>query len=101
MMQAADCGLLCGVLREVTWFFEIGVALTDMVLHPRFVLGGLALKKLDSIESVNVGLYPNAKAEMLHEGSNSCAVAVERIRLPSEGYDRQTAECCASSHRTD
>ncbi len=59
---------LCGVMREVTWYFEIGVILTDAVLlliaiPAWFVLLGLSLKKIDSIESMNVGLYPAAEAE--------------------------------------
>jgi hypothetical protein len=67
---AGLCALnfLCGVMREVTWYFEIGVILTDAALlfvaiPAWFVLLALSLKKVDSIESMNVGLYPNAEAE--------------------------------------
>lgn len=67
---ACLCGtnFFCGVMREASWFFEIGVLLSDALLlfiaFPAwFVLLALALKKVDSIESMNVGLFTNAEAE--------------------------------------
>lgn len=67
---AALCAVnfLCGVMREVAWYFEIGVLLTDAVLllvalPAWFVFLGLALKKLDSIESMNAALFPVAEVE--------------------------------------
>lgn len=59
---------LGGVGREINWFAEIIVILTDailflIILPAWFILLAMALKKVDSIESMNHGLYPTSEAE--------------------------------------